>query len=261
MSSTSSLTATDIDQIFTHQQTAGPFQLFSIITSGLNYLDGLNRTRLDPLCPPAQRTQALRAMVRLEGKLYQYIQNETPISYFDADFERETKRYILSRQLFLEAKDFTFKRHRFRFLCQLLQLYSEDPCNILPERDVMRQKLEQTLWQEYILLDMGLKNTEDIGREAISNGYHECDYTLDIEDVWKQPTKAIPPSHLRYVIDSLRLSNYARGAANYLLQHSDELRPARWVVDVTAIEEAAQQPIPPLTSKDIDQLKAIYNKK
>lgn len=247
------------DLIFAHQHTHGPFHFFAVLTAGLNYLDGLNRTRLDPLCPRADRTQALRDLCQMEGKLYRYVQRETPINYFDTDVAKETERYITARQFFLKATDFTFKRHRHRFLLQLLKLYREDPCGLLPERDILQQKLEQDLFQHYILLDMGLKNTEDIGREAISNGYHECDYTLDIEDVWKQPTKAVPPSHLRYVIASLPYSRYAVAAATYILTHRADLRASQWVVDVSAIEALARQDLPPLTTAQIRQLNTIYH--
>ena len=250
----------DIQRIFTHQDTPGPFRFFAVVTSCLNYLDGLHRAYVDPLRSVKDRTDTLHELVAVEKDLYQYIRQETMITYFDADIQAETERYIMARQLFIKATDFTFKRHRHRFLLQLLRLYEEDPCNILPERQGMIQKLEDDLFQHYILLDMGWKNTEDIGREAISNGYHECDYTLDIEDVWKQPTKAIPPSHFRYVLDSLPVSNYARSAAMYLVTHGADLQPSRWVVDVAAIEEAAQKPVPPLTADMVKDLKRLYNR-
>lgn len=251
--------AQDEQDLFSHQDTHGAFRLFAIIASGLNYLDGLNRKRLDPLCPAPERDGAARRLVDIEGKLYRYIQKETPISYFDTDFKEETSHYILARQLFLKATAFTFKRHRFQFLLQLLRLYRDDPCSILPEREIMQERLETELFQHYILLDMGWKNTEDIGREAISNGYHECDYTLDIEDVWKQPTKAVPPSHIKYVLQSLKDSSYAVATAQYILAHPEDVKAARWVVDVKAIEKARQGELSPVTAADIQSLKTLYH--
>jgi len=256
---TSILSALDEQDIFSHQGTHGPFHLFAVIASGLNYLDGLNRQRLDPLCPAAKRNEAAQHLIDVEGKLYRYIQKETPISYFDTDFKEETSRYILARQLFVKATAFTFKRHRFQFLLQLLRLYGDDPCSILPERDIIRERLEQELFQHYILLDMGWKNTEDIGREAISNGYHECDYTLDIEDVWKQPTKAVPPSHIKYVLQSLNDSTYALATAQYIKDHAADVRAARWVVDVKAIKAARTQALQPLQPADIAAIKTLYH--
>ena len=86
--------------------------------------------------------------------------------YFDSDFRNQTKQYIRMREIYVDAVNFTFKRHRFRFILDLLRLYSEDPCQILPERDIFKEKWEQVLLYDYLLLDMGQKNTEDIGREA-----------------------------------------------------------------------------------------------
>ena len=172
--STVSLSRPDELELFAHQDTPGTFRLLAVETAGLNYLDGLNRKRLDPLCTVAERTQAARRLVELEGKLYRHIQKETPISYFDADFRAATQMYILVRQIFLKATSFTFKRHRFTLLLQLLKLYGDDPCSILPERDIMIARLEQDLFEHYLLLDMGQKNTEacsrDLGRSTRTLG-------------------------------------------------------------------------------------------
>lgn len=257
--SSAGITPQDMLEIFTHQETHGAFHLFAVETACLNYLDKLNRKRLDPLSSPTARDAAARRFVSLEEKLFSYIQNETPIRYFNPDFREETTRHILVRQLFLNASSFTFKRHRFRLLLQLLQLYHDDPYSILPEREIRIAQLEKELFENYILLDMGWKNTEDIGREAISNGYHECDYTLEIEDVWKQPAKAVPPSHIKYVLHSLEISKYAAATAIYLKDHSADVKASRWVVDVPAIENIATQPLPVLTREDIQTIMNLYH--
>lgn len=253
------ITPQDEQEIFSHQHTPGTFHLFSVETACLNYLDGLNRIRLNPLCRASERSQAARRLVTLEKKLFAYIQEETQIDYFNTDFKEETERYITARTLFLKAANMTFKQHRFQLLLQLLRLYREDPCSILPERDIMIKKWEEALFQHYILLDMGWKNTEDIGREAISNGYHECDYTLEIEDVWKQPAKAVPPSHIRYVLGSLKDSAYAASTALYLRNHGEEVKASRWVVDVSTIEKNAASPLPVLTQEDIRAVMNLYH--
>ena len=155
------------------------------------------------------------------------------------------------REIYVDAVNFTFKRHRFCFVLDLLRLYSEDPCQILPERDIFKAKWEQVLLYDYLLLDMGQKNTEDIGREAVSNGYHECDYTLEIEEVWKQPMKAVPRSHFRYVKAALPYSQGARAIATWMKDHAAELAPALWVVDTQAIEALRQGPDLTVTDEDI----------
>ena len=155
------------------------------------------------------------------------------------------------REIYVDAVNFTFKRHRFRFVLDLLRLYSEDPCQILPERDIFKEKWEQVLLYDYLLLDMGQKNTEDIGREAVSNGYHECDYTLEIEEVWKQPMKAVPRSHFRYVKAALPYSQGARAITTWMKDHANDLAPALWVVDTQAIEALRQGPDLTVTNEDI----------
>lgn len=234
----------DSQEIFSCQRKSGPFSDLALETACLNYLDSLNRVRRDPLAKAADRTKALHSEVRLENKLYRFIKKQTPISYFDSDFRQQTKHFIQLREIFLSAADFTFKRHRFEFLLDLLRLYRDDPCQILADRDIKREECEHRLAYDYLLLDMGQKNTESIGREAISNGYHECDYTLEIEEVWKQPMKAVPRSYFRYVKKALPDSQYARAIAAWMKDHTQELAPALWVVDTKAIEEIKKNGAP-----------------
>lgn len=255
---THQLSQEDKTELFFHQKDNGPFSALAVETAGLNYLDRLNRQRLDPLAPAAVRTNALHRLVNLEKKLFQYIKEETPLSYFDADFKKETEQYIMMRTIFLNATDFTFKRHRLEFLLDLLRLYTEDPCSILPERDIQKNKLEHTLLYDYLLLDMGQKNTEDIGREAVSNGYHECDYTLEIEEVWKQPMKAVPRSHFRYVKAALPYSQGARAIATWMKDHAHDLAPARWVIDTKAIEALRKGPNLTITDEDIASIEKTF---
>ena len=255
---TQQLSRADKTELFSHQKDNGPFSALAVETAGLNYLDRLNRQRLDPLAPAAVRTKALHRLTALEAKLFHYIQAETPLSYFDADFQKETEQYILMRTLFLKAVDFTFKRHRLAFLLDLLRLYAEDPCNILPERDIMKDKWEHTLLYDYLLLDMGQKNTEDIGREAVSNGYHECDYTLEIEEVWKQPMKAVPRTNFRYVVQSLPYSQAAKAVAVHMKQHVQQLAFNRWVVNTSEIEASMGQPLEDVAAATIAQIEKTY---
>lgn len=248
----------DIIDIFSHQKLGGPFSALAVETGALNYLDRLNRQRLNVLADSADRTAALHKVVALEQKLYQYVMDETPLSLYDIDFREKTAAYIRLREIFLLATDFTFKRHRFQFLLDLLRLYEDDSCNILPERDIEKAKWEHILIYDYLLLDMGQKNTEDIGREAVSNGYHECDYTLEIEEVWKQPAKAIPRDHFRYVKASLDISNTARAMVHWMAAHTQEMKDARWSVDVAAIEELAKTPQAEPTDEEIKTIEAMY---
>lgn len=249
------------EEIFSHQRENGPFSDLALETACLNYLDRLNRVRRDPLAKTADRTKALHQEVALEKKLYQFIKKQTPISYFDIDFKKQTRHYIQLREIFLMATDFTFKRHRFEFLLDLLRLYHEDPCQILADRDIQYAQWDQRLAYDYLLLDMGQKNTEDIGREAVSNGYHECDYTLEIEEVWKQPMKAVPRSHFRYVKKALTNSQYARAIATWMKDHTQELAPALWVVDTKAIETIHSQGAPEeIQAEDIAAIEKTFVK-
>lgn len=249
--SKSLLSAAEKNEIFSHQRDNGPFSALALETACLNYLDRLNRIFRDPLAAAADRRAALKKGMTLEQKLFDYIRHETPISYFDSDFREQTKHYIRMREIYVDAVNFTFKRHRFRFILDLLRLYSKDPCQILPERDIFKEKWEQVLLYDYLLLDMGQKNTEDIGREAVSNGYHECDYTLEIEEVWKQPMKAVPRSHFRYVKAALPYSQGAQAIATWMKDHANDLAPALWVVDTKAIEALRKGPDLIVTDEDI----------
>ena len=114
---TQQLSRADKTELFSHQKDNGPFSALAVETAGLNYLDRLNRQRLDPLAPAAVRTKALHRLTALEAKLFHYIQAETPLSYFDADFQKETEQYILMRTLFLKAVDFTSSRFA-AFVCR-----------------------------------------------------------------------------------------------------------------------------------------------
>ena len=64
-------------------------------------------------------------------------------------------------------------------------------------RDILADELEKQLFHQYLLYDMSLENTRFVGREAVSNGYHECDFTLEIEDIMKEPHQAIPRTRFR----------------------------------------------------------------
>ncbi len=256
---TQELSASDKMEVFLHQQDNGPFSALAVEAGCLNYMDRLNRKRLDPLSPAADRRAARLRLIALEQKLFRYIIAQTPLSYFDADFRSETAAYIQMREIFLQARSFTFTRHRLRFLLDLLRLYRDDPCRILPERDAMAARWEHTLLYDYLLLDMGQKNTEDIGREAVSNGYHECDYTLEIEDVWKQPMKAVLRTQFRYVVQSLRYSNAAAATAAYMKDHLSDLAFSRWVVDASAIEKAMNQPVQPPAPEEVQAILKTYS--
>ena len=105
-------------------------------------------------------------------------------------------------------------RHRHAMLMDLLRLCHNDICQCLPTRDIMADELEKQLFHEYLLYDMGLENTRFVGREAVSNGYHECDFTLEIEDIMKEPHQAIPRTRFRYLRRSLPESRMARGCTN-----------------------------------------------
>ena len=231
--SKSLLSAAEKNEIFSHQRDNGPFSALALETACLNYLDRLNRIFRDPLAAAADRRAALKKGMALEQKLFDYIRHETPISYFDSDFRNQTKQYIRMREIYVDAVNFTFKRQ------------------ILPERDIFKEKWEQVLLYDYLLLDMGQKNTEDIGREAVSNGYHECDYTLEIEEVWKQPMKAVPRSRFRYVKAALPYSQGARAIATWMKDHANDLAPALWVVDTKAIEALRKGPDLIVTDEDI----------
>ncbi len=54
----------DIREIFCHQMENGKFSSVSAVTAGLNYLDLLNRSRLDVLAANDKRTAAARKRTR-----------------------------------------------------------------------------------------------------------------------------------------------------------------------------------------------------
>ncbi len=252
------LTRQDKDEIFSHQAENGLFSAAATAAACLNYMDRLNRKRLDTSLSWEQRTAARRRLVELENRLYRYIQDETPLSYFDADFREKTAQYIALRTLFLKAEDFTFTRHRLSFLTDLLRLYREDPCSILPERDIACAKWERILLQEYFLFDMTMKNTETVGREAVSNGYHECDYTLEIEEGWKQPIKAVLRANFRYVLQCLPYSKAAAAVAAYVRKHGKAMRGTGWTVEVNEIEETMEGDIPCISPQDGAGILQLY---
>ena len=140
--STSLLSAAEKDEIFSHQHDNGPFSALALETACLNYLDRLNRTFRNPLAAPADRRAALKKGMALEEKLFEYIRHETPISYFDSDFRNQTKQYIRMREIYVDAVNFTFKRHRFRFELTPLDkpLYETDSQRLVRIDAVTRQQ-------------------------------------------------------------------------------------------------------------------------
>lgn len=179
------LSETDIAHIFASQEPGGPYSDVAVIAAGLNRLDRLHRQSLDTLASWQERRQALYDWYALEQKLYAYVRQQTPLNLFDSDYEAEWQHYRMLRQIWLGARSFTFARHGLIFLLDLLYLCHHDVCQLMAERDILADTLERHLWNHYFLYDMGLKKTETVGREAVSNGYHECDFTLEIEDILK----------------------------------------------------------------------------
>jgi hypothetical protein len=88
----------------------------------------------------------------------------------------------------------------------------------------------------------------------VSNGYHECDYTLEIEDVWKQPMKSVPRTNFRYVVQSLPCSVAARSTARYIQSHGKDMKKTRWTVDAKAIEQAMTTELPGLTKEEVTSI-------
>ena len=255
------LTSEDWNDIFTHQRENGPFSTMALVAGGLNYLDRLNRKRLDRLASQRERTAALRELVRLEKKIYDYARQETPLSLLDADYQQEAADYIQMRLLFLKARQFTFARHRLSFLLDLIRLYQEDPCRILTGREALLEKWERMLFQDFILYDMETRNTDDLGKEAISNGYHECDYTLDIEDYCRRPMKAVPRRTFRYLKKSLPLSSTAACTLAYMRDHANEMAAALWVVDDETIwNDYKEHGTAAVTAEDVQTVEHTYIK-
>ncbi len=200
---TSDLTENDFKQIFFQQPVSGTFRVLAVSCSGLNYLQALKRTFADSQLDQPCRQKAAHDWLTLEPRLYRYTCQNTPLSIYDAGYKEEMKAYIRLRAIWLDAADCTFMRHRHVMLMDLLRLCHNDICQCLPIRDIMADELEKQLFHEYLLYDMGLENTRFVGREAVSNGYHECDFTLEIEDIMKEPHQAIPRTRFRYLKRSL----------------------------------------------------------
>ncbi len=250
--SKSLLSAAEKNEIFSHQRDNGPFSALALETACLNYLDRLNRI-FHKIPWQLQRTagQPSKRGWPWNKSFLSISATKRRSAILTAISAIRRNNISACGKIYVDAVNFTFKRHRFRFVLDLLRLYSEDPCQILPERDIFKEKWEQVLLYDYLLLDMGQKNTEDIGREAVSNGYHECDYTLEIEEVWKQPMKAVPRSHFRYVKAALPYSQGARAITTWMKDHANDLAPALWVVDTQAIEALRQGPDLTVTNEDI----------
>lgn len=258
---TNALADSDKQDIFMHQKENGPFSAMAFVASGLNYMDRLNRKRLDLTATPQERTHACRRLIELEGKVYAYAKKQTPLSLFDVDYREEAADYVQMRLLFLKATTITFKRHRLEFLLDLIRLYAEDPCCILTGREALLDKWERALLYDYLFYDMRTRNTEDVGKEAISNGYHECDFTLDIEDFLKQSHPSIPRTHFKYVCRSLKISRAAACIVAYMNEHLNELIPSLWSVDDQEIWALYKsQTVPPITQEVIKQVAATYHK-
>lgn len=255
------LSAADKQELFNNQKENGPFSAIATVAAGLNYLDRLNRKRLDLQATSQERTIAGHKLISLEKKLFLYARKQTPLSLFDADYRQEADAYIQMRVLFLKATTLTFKRHRFSFLLDLIRLYRDDPCCILTGREAYLEKWEKKLLYDYLLFDMSARNTADVGKEAISNGYHECDFTLDIESFLQQPRKSVPRSCFKYVIKSMADSPVAACVIAYMKEHITELSPALWTVDDQAIWTLYKTgAVPTITKDDIDEIAATYQK-
>ena len=169
------------------------------------------------------------------------------------------KDYIRLRTIWLDAEDCTFMRHRHTMLMELLHLCHNDICQCLPVRDILADELEKQLFHQYLLYDMSLENTRFVGREAVSNGYHECDFTLEIEDIMKEPHQAIPRTRFRYLKRSLAESRIARCCAKWLYEHHQDLRRNHWIVDETAIEKAYDTgEDPEITDTMVRELEQTY---
>lgn len=253
------LTKNDRDEVYTHVAYNAPFGALTTLAAGLNYLEQLKRTFSDSQLPWSKRTPALHRWLGLEPRLYGYVREETPLSIFDADYKSELNQYFRLRLIFLDAADCTFMRHRLHFLLELIHVCYHDDCDLLPGRQILTEQLEKRLFDDYLLYDMNLENTQFVGREAVSNGYHECDFTLEIEDIMKEPHKAIPRRRFRYLLRSLPESRLAQCAARWLYEHRTELRLGRWIVDEAAIWDMyLRQAGTPLSETELAALKITY---
>lgn len=253
------LSETDIAHVFANQEPGGPYSDIAVITAGLNRLDWLHRKSLDSLSSWQKRHQALYDWYTLEKKLYTYVRRQTPLNLFDSDYKAEWHHYEVLRRLWLDAKAFTFSRHCLTFLLEILYLCHHDICQLMAERQILADTLERRLWKDYFLYDMGLEKTETVGREAVSNGYHECDFTLEIEDLLKEPHKAIPHSRWKYVKKSLDESRMARCIAHWLRRQGPEFAKGQYVVDEKAIEQDYDEGADyTLTTKDKAYIDTLY---
>ena len=256
---TSDLTENDFKQIFFQQPVSGTFRVLAVSCSGLNYLQALKRTFADSQLDQPCRQKAAHDWLTLEPRLYWYTCQNTPLSIYDAGYKEEMKAYIRLRTIWLDAADCTFMRHRHVMLMDLLRVCHNDICQCLPTRDIMANELEKQLFHEYLLYDMGLDNTRFVGREAVSNGYHECDFTLEIEDIMKEPHQAIPRTRFRYLKRSLSESRMARCCAQWLYEHRQNLRRNHWIVDETAIEKSYDSgDNPEITDAILHELEQVY---
>lgn len=253
------LSETDIAHIFASQEPGGPYSDVAVIAAGLNRLDRLHRQSLDTLASWQERRQALYDWYALEQKLYAYVRQQTPLNLFDSDYEAEWQHYRMLRQIWLGARSFTFARHGLIFLLDLLYLCHHDVCQLMAERDILADTLERHLWNHYFLYDMGLKKTETVGREAVSNGYHECDFTLEIEDILKEPHKAIPYCCWKYVKKSLPESRMARCIAHWLVHRGPDFAKGQYIIDDNAIEQKYNTGTDyTITSEDKDYIDGLY---
>lgn len=256
---TSDLTDNDFKQIFSQQPASGTFQVLAVSCAGLNYLQDLKRVFADSQLDLQHRRKAAHDWLILEPRLYHYTRENTPLSIYDAGYKEEMKDYIRLRTIWLDAEDCTFMRHRHTMLMELLHLCHNDICQCLPVRDILADELEKQLFHQYLLYDMSLENTRFVGREAVSNGYHECDFTLEIEDIMKEPHQAIPRTRSRYLKRSLAESRIARCCAKWLYEHHQDLRRNHWIVDETAIEKAYDTgEDPEITDTMVRELEQTY---
>ena len=256
---TSDITEHDITQIFSKQPASGTFHVLADSCAGLNYLQDLKRVFADSQLDLQHRRKAAHDWLTLEPRLYRYTRKNTPLSIYDAGYQEEIKDYIRLRTIWLDAADCTFMRHRHAMLMELLHLYHNDICQCLPVRDILADELEKQLFYQYLLYNMSLENTRFVGREAVSNGYHECDFTLEIEDIMKEPHQAIPRARFRYLKRSLTESRIARCCAKWLYEHHQDLRRNHWIVDETAIEKAYDTgEDPEITDTMVRELEQTY---
>lgn len=257
---TSDITEHDITQIFSQQPASGTFHVLAVSCAGLNSLQDLKRVFADSQLDSQRRHKAAHDWLALEPRLYHYTRKNTPLSIYDARYKEEMKDYIRLRTIWLDAEDCTFMRHRHTMLMELLHLCHNDICQCLPVRDILADELEKQLFHQYLLYDMSLENTRFVGREAVSNGYHECDFTLEIEDIMKEPHQAIPRARFRYLKRSLIESRIARCCAKWLYEHRQDLRRNHWIVDETAIEKAYDTgEDPEITDTMMNELEQTYH--